>query len=90
MMKLKEILTKGKDQNFYSETEKICYFFYDKAYCNWFINRYVSYLNHLTAFYIIHFFSHQKYVVGVIRDSLYLTTFKTKTFIEFHAFMSLF
>lgn len=50
----------------------------------------VSYLNHLTAFYIIHFFSHQKYVVGVIRDSLYLTTFKTKTFIEFHAFMSLF
>lgn len=57
MMKLKEILTKGKDQNFYSETEKnLLFFFYDKAYCNWFINRYVSYLNHLTAFYIIHFF----------------------------------
>lgn len=51
----------------------------------------VSYLNHLTAFYIIHFFSHQKYVVGVIRDFFVSYDIsKTKTFIEFHAFMSLF
>lgn len=28
MMKLKEILTKGKDQNFYSETEKNLLFFF--------------------------------------------------------------